>query len=79
MSEYIERVCMKLRETAKEFGQKSLDNAVIVDSRVSSGFDGTEIGGHKFVNLPTVSGPFLAEVEWKVSRFFEDVEAGNEQ
>jgi ERCC4-type nuclease len=32
MDNYIEEVCRKLRETVKEFGKKSVENAVIIDS-----------------------------------------------
>jgi len=68
VSDYVENICRKLRLTAQEFGQKAIENAVIIGSE----YDGESISGHKYIDCPTVSGSKLGGVEFKVARFFED-------
>ncbi len=67
--EYIEEVSRKIRLTVKEFVNCSLENAVIIDSFE---YDCETICGIRHLIAPTVSGPILASVEYKVARFFED-------
>ena len=68
MSEYTEDVCRKLRLTVLEYGQKEVDGAIIIGSE----YDGDKIGGHKYVNCPTIGGVKLGCVKYSVARFFED-------
>ena len=63
----------KLRATVSEFGKDATSNALIVGP--TSGFANTAAG--LFIDAPTVSVYTLANVEWKVARFFEDVEIGD--
>ena len=74
MNEYIEDVCRKLRLTVSEYGQKTIDGAVIVDSiKLDGDMKDWQIGGHKYLFCPTMAGPFLGNVPYNVARFFEDV------
>lgn len=68
MTEYKEAVCRKLRETVQEFGQKSIKDAVIIGP-----FNYTEMGGHTYINAPTVAITTLGICDWKIARFFEDI------
>jgi len=68
MSDYIESVCRKLRLTVQEYGQKEVDGAVIIGSE----YDGDQIGGHKYINFPTIADVKLGNVKYSVARFFED-------
>lgn len=63
-----EDICRKLRLTAAEFGQKSLTGA-----RVLSCYDYDSVGRHEHITIPTLSIITLANVSFKVARFFEDI------
>ena len=63
--------CRKLRATISEFGQKTIDGAVIIGGYEFPGRD--QIGGLEYIYSPTKCGLTLAKVEYKVARFFEDV------
>lgn len=71
MSHSIEKetICHKLRETAKEFGQESLNSAVIVGPDI--GYN--EVGGHEYITIPTLGSYKLGKISFKVARFFENV------
>lgn len=67
--EIIEEISRKLRIAAREYGADSLTGAVII-----GGYDiGNKVAGIEYVCCPTVSGPILGRVPYKVARFFEDL------
>ena len=65
----------KLRATVEEFGRDATSKALIVGP--TSGFANTAEG--LFIDAPTVSVYTLANVEFKVARFFEDAEIGDDE
>ena len=75
LSEYIDSICKAIRETIQEFGASSIKGAVIVDEMDLLDHI-PEIGGVKYLYCPTVTGPTLGNVGYKVARFFEDVYEG---
>ncbi|HHC18930.1 MAG TPA: hypothetical protein ENK81_00805 [Euryarchaeota archaeon] len=68
MSPEIELLCKKLRETVKEFGQESIDDASIIGCR-----DLLNVSDVPYIYAPTISEDTLAGVQFDVARFFEDV------
>ncbi len=68
--EYIEEVARKLRATVKEYGERDIKNAALIDSYCHTK---EEVCGLEYIYAPTVSGPHLARVNWRVARFFEDI------
>lgn len=74
MSNYahVEEIARKLRATAKEFGQKSLEHAVVVSSTivVESFTAGEYLCGLTYVYAPTICITTLGNVEYNVARFF---------
>ncbi len=66
---YIEGIARKLRETEKEFGRDALSKAVIIDHLDIEG----QICGKDYIHAPTMAGPILGNVKFKVSRFFENI------
>ncbi len=67
--EYIEEVARKLRATVKEYGRDALSQAVIIDCIEMK----DQVCGKDYIHAPTVAGPFLGNVKFEVSRFFEDI------
>jgi hypothetical protein len=64
-----EDICRRLRETVKEFGQKEVTGAIIIGNLDISSC----VGGHKYLIAKTISNHTLANVKFKVARFFEDI------
>ncbi|MFZ3049091.1 MAG: hypothetical protein WA151_24515 [Desulfatirhabdiaceae bacterium] len=64
-----EDICRRLRETSREFGRLALNGAIIIGP-----YDlGDGVGGHGYIQAPTLGGIKLAKVIFKVARYFEDV------
>ncbi len=66
---YIEGIARKLRETEKEYGRGAMAKAVIIDCLEI----GEQICGKDYIHAPTMAGPILGNVKFKVSRFFENI------
>ena len=70
MNAYKEEVCRKLRETVREFGQAKVTPGILVGPYY---FDDNQIGGHQHIQCTTLSNIKLANVGFKIARFFEDI------
>lgn len=68
----IEEIARKLRATAKEYGEKSLDFAFIVSGEPILE-DRDHVCGIPYVHVPTMSHITLGDVKYKTARFFEEV------
>ena len=64
----IEEVCRKIRACAKEFGEYSISEAVII----GNDHDTDHVSNLQYIYAPTISTPTLGMVEYAVARFFED-------
>ena len=76
MSNMIEEIARKLRETSKEYRNSTdldpLYGAVIVTGEPELA-EMVKVCGMKIIYAPTISGYTLGNVQWKIARFFEDV------
>jgi hypothetical protein len=72
---YFDFICKAIRETVEEYGKDSLKGAVIIDEVDLLNHE-HEIGGVKYLYCPTITGPTLGNVGYKIARFFEDTYEG---
>lgn len=69
MNQYKRTIADKLRLCGEEFGFSNIKFDVIIVGPA----DYTEIAGYKYITAPTLSTTVLANVDWKIARFFEDI------
>ena len=69
MNTEIDAICRKLRLTVAEYGQDAvaMDEVVIITT-----LHNERIGGHKCVQVPTISEATLGNCRFEVARFFEN-------
>ena len=68
MNNQREEIFRKLRTTVSEFGQEKVTPAIIVGPYYLD----SPISGHQYLMCPTIAEDTLANVDWKIARFFED-------
>ena len=67
-----DEIARKLRVTAQEHGQKSIENAVVIGDFNPDDWQSDVFAGRAIMHAPTVSVYTLANVRYCVARTFED-------